>query len=685
MDFKKNPRADFEDVGNLGKEEARRQIEALQEGIDYHDYLYYTKNAPEISDALYDKLFHRLLELEEAFPDLQSDSSPTQRVGAAPVDKLKKIEHTAPMLSLNAALEKKKVQDFCDFVRRRVDAKEVVYVLEPKYDGLSVELVYENRSFKWGATRGDGRVGEEITKNLMTIGAVPLRIQSGENTPASLAVRGEVFMPKDGFQRLNKERIEKGESPFANPRNAAAGIMRQLDPKNVANKPLDILFYEILSIEQDNISSHWEVLKRFPEWGFKTDPRVRKCASFEEIEKFHHRLSEKRDDFEYDIDGVVIKLDDYRLREKLGTRQRSPRWAFAWKFPPKEEVTTMESIAVQVGRTGKLTPVALLQPVDVGGVTISRATLHNEDEVYKKDVRAGDTVRVARAGDVIPEVVERIKTPGKKRKKPFSMPDRCPACGSEIIREGAYHFCPARLSCPPQIVGAIVHYGSRDALNIDGLGDKTAEDMVKKGLVENISDLYTLSVEDLLTLDGFAEKSAEQLYDAVRNTKAPRLDRFLYALGIRHVGQRVAGILADAYGSLDALKTASKKDLERIPEIGSEIAHSVAEFFSRKETEEVLAALSRAGVKVQKSIPEKGPRPLEGKTFVFTGSLDAYTRKEAQEQVERLGGRTASSVSSSTDYVVVGKDPGGKYETAKDRNVDIIHEDRFKELLSSPS
>jgi len=681
MDFKKHPDTDFKDVDQLSKKEALDEVEALREGIEYHDCLYYVKNQPRISDAVYDKLFRRLQELEDAFPELRSDISPTQRVGAEPVDELKKVNHAEMMLSLNSALEEKDVKNFHDFIRRKSKGKKVEYVLEPKFDGLSVEVVYEKGRFRYGATRGNGEVGEDISKNIKTIRVVPMHLQDGTGLPDFLSVRGEVFMTKQGFQRLNRERIEKGEDPFANPRNAAAGAMRQLDPKNVAGRPLDIFFYEILNIEGDGLASHWEALKQFGRWGLKTNPHREKASGFEDIASYHEKMSGRRDDLEYEIDGVVIKVDSYMQREKLGVRQRSPRWAYAWKFSPKEEVTTLEEIVVQVGRTGMLTPVALLQPVDVGGVTVSRATLHNEEEVRKKDVRPGDQVRIARAGDVIPEVMERVETPGKKRKKPFSMPSKCPACDAEIFREGAYYFCPAGLSCPPQVIGRIIHYGSRDAMDMGGLGEKTAQDMVRKELVEDIADLYALSVDDLLKLDGFAQKSATQLHDAIQATRQPPLDRFLYALGFRHVGRRMAQVLATRYQRLEALRQATREDLEKTEEIGPEIAESVSQFFAEEINQRVLKRLEDAGVKPSKMSGKKRAAPLDGKTFVFTGKLENYTRDEAQRRVKDLGGRSISSVSSETDYVVAGEDPGSKLDRAKELGVRIIDEKEFDELV----
>lgn len=682
MDFKKNPKTKFKDVKKMSKEEARKEAKALEEGIEYHNYLYYVKNQPKISDATYDKLFHRLQELEEAFPELQSPTSPTQKVGAKPLDKLKKVNHTVPMLSLNAALNAEEAQDFDKFIRRSVGKKKIHYVVEPKFDGFSVEVVYREGTFQHGATRGDGDVGEDISENLKTIKSLALRLQKDKTEiPTLLALRAEVFMPKTAFQKLNKERIERGEDPFANPRNAAAGIMRQLDPKKVADKPLDIIFYEILKVEGQEFTSHWEELQKFPRWGLKTDPHNKKCSSFEEIKNYHQKLSEQREELDYEIDGVVIKLDDLQMREELGTRQRSPRWALAWKFPPKEEVTRLVDIAVQVGRTGMLTPVALLEPVDVGGVTVSRATLHNEEEAQRKDVRPGDKVRVARAGDVIPEVVERIKEPGKKRGKKFTMPKKCPVCGSEVFKEGAYTFCPAGLSCSAQLIGHILHYASRDAMNIEGLGGKIVKQMVSKGMVSSIADLYSLSVDDLLTLEGFAQKSAQNLYQAIQERKKAGLDKFLYALGIRHVGQHVARVLAQKYKSLDNLRQAEGDDLEETPEIGPEIARSVEHFFKQKENKKVLQDLSKEGVKVEEMSSKREELPLQGKTFVFTGELGSYTRSEAKDLVETLGGRATSSISGETDFLVEGKNPGSKLDEAKKLKINIIHEKEFKKMV----
>ncbi len=682
MDFKKNPKTTFKDVKKLGKEEAEQQIEALREGIDYHDYLYYVKNKPAISDSTYDKLFRRLQELEEAFPEFQSETSPTQRVGAKPLDKLRKVDHASPMLSLNAALETEEVGNFDRFVRKNTDGENVKYVLEPKFDGLSVEVVYENGQFMRGSTRGDGTTGEDVSENLKTVRSIPLRLRDEDSLPSSLAVRGEVFMPKKAFQKLNKARIEQGEDAFANPRNAAAGIIRQLDPKKVADKPLDVVFYEIIDSSNGKLSSHWDTLKKFGRWGLKTDDNTTKCSGLDKIKQYHDRMSERRDDLDYEIDGVVIKLDDYELREKLGVRQRSPRWAMAWKFAPKKEVTTLEEIVVQVGRTGILTPVALLQPVDVGGVTVSRATLHNEGEVKRKDVRPGDKVRIERAGDVIPEVVERINQKGKKRSKPFSMPQKCPVCGEWVKKEGAYYVCPASLSCRAQLIGRVQHYSSREAMNIEGLGDETVKELVERGFVTDMADLYKLSVEQLKSLEGFAQKSAEKLHKSIQQSREAKLDTFLYALGIRHVGRHVAQVAARRFGSFDKLKEARLSELKQVKEIGSEIAESINNFFSEEQNLKVLEKLFDAGVKIKKVRTSDKDLPLKDKTFVFTGELEDYTRQEASSMAEDLGARVTSSVSSNTDFVVVGEDPGSKLEQARKHNVEILDEQKYDKLIN---
>lgn len=679
MDYKHHPKTDFKAIDKLSKKEARQEIDALREGIDYHDYLYYVKNDPKISDHVYDRLFGRLQELEEAYPDLQVKNSPTRRVGAAPLDSLNKRKHTRLMLSLNGVLDEKDVRQFLDFVRKNVSERKVQFVLEPKFDGLSVEVVYEKGVFKYGITRGDGEQGEEVSENIRTIRSIPLRLQG--DPPSFLSVRGEIFMPKNDFHQINKSRIERNDQPFANPRNAAAGIMRQLDPRKVADKPLDIFFYEVLKIDNTQVDSHGEMLQTLSTWGLKVNEQFKKCADLSDIQTYHEKLLDERDNYDYDIDGVVIKVDEYELREELGWRERSPRWALAWKFPPKKEVTVLEEIVVQVGRTGILTPVALLRPVDVRGVTVSRATLHNADEVGSKDVRPGDKVRIERAGDVIPEVVERVKQRGEKRAEPFKMPARCPVCRSKIYREGAYHICPAGLSCQAQLIGHILHYASREALNIDHLGDKTVRHLVKEDMVRSMADIYELSQDDLMQLEGFGRQAAQNLYEAIQGAREAPFDRFLYALGIRHVGEHIARILAFRFRSLDALRKATTAELERIEEIGPEIATSVRQFFRQEENRKVLDELLDKGLEIKPVRQTKESRFLRGKTFVLTGALDNYDRSEARQLLENLGARVTSSVSSNTDYVVVGKDPGQKLDEAEKHEVETLDEKEFEVFL----
>ncbi|MCL5282475.1 MAG: NAD-dependent DNA ligase LigA [Planctomycetes bacterium] len=685
MDFKKNPRTDFKDIAKLSKEQTRQEIDALREGIEYHDYLYYVKDQPAISDETYDKLFRRLQDLEQAFPEFASADSPTQRVAGAPAARLEKVRHTASMLSLNSVYSEKEVEDFVRMVSREARSERLEYTAEPKFDGLSVEVVYEKGTFARGTTRGDGETGEDISHNIKVLRAVPLRLRNGkQDIPPFLAVRGEIFMRKNEFQKLNKARIEKGEEPFANPRNAAAGTVRQLDPGKVAATALDIVFYDILEIRGRSFASDWEMLQQFPKWGLCTDPHNRKCSSLEQIKQYHAAMSRERDKLDYEIDGVVIKLDNYALRAKVGMRQRSPRWALAWKFEPKRDITTLKDIVVQVGRTGVLTPVALLEPVNVGGVTVSRATLHNAGEVRRKDIRIGDTVRVERAGDVIPEVIARIDQPGQRRGKPFSMPRHCPVCGTQVQEEGAYHYCPNSLSCRGQLVARIVHYASRDALDIAGLGHKTVQELVHREMVRSIADLYRLSVEDLEQVEGFAEKSARQLYEAIQRARKVRLDRFLYALGIHRVGQHAVQAVVRRFESVDALEKASLPDLEAVPELGSVTAQSLYDFFHQDQTRRALHQLYEVGVEVEPMAARRRPGPLEGKRFVFTGELEQYTRQEAQQLVAQRGGLTASTVSDQVDYVVVGRDPGRKLEEARTKNIRTVNEKTFQKLIGAP-
>jgi len=666
------------------KEQAEKRIEELRKLIRHHNYLYYVLNKPEISDAQYDKLMNELKELESKFPELITPDSPTQRVGAPPAEQFETVKHVRPMLSLDTAMEKEEIKKFDERVKRELGIDDVEYVAEPKLDGLSVELIYEHGKLVMGSTRGDGINGENVTENIKTIRAVPLVLRSEEiPVPDVLAVRGEVIMHIDDFEELNKKLIEKGEQPMANPRNGAAGSLRRLDPRETAERPLDIFFYEIMDIRgYDGINTQWKALQSLKKWGLKVNPLVRKCREIEEAIEYHEEMAEKRDRLSYEIDGIVIKVNRFDYQEKLGAKSRSPRWAIAYKFPPREEVTEIVDIVVQVGRTGTLTPVALLKPVDVKGVTVSRATLHNQDFIDQMDIRIGDTVKVARAGDVIPEVVAVLKEKRTGREKKFHIPDKCPVCGSDVVKDGAFYRCTGGLSCPAQLKRAITHFASKGAMDIEGLGGKTVDMMVDSGLIKGVSDLYFIKKEDLLKLPRFAEKSADNLLNAIEESKNRSLARFIYALGIPNVGEHVARLLAKKFGSLENLMKASKEDLLSIYEIGPEIAENVVAFFREKHNLDEIEKMRQAGVRATTAVEKKEEGgPLQGKTFVFTGALQNFSRDEAKAIVEELGGRASSSVSKSTDYVVVGENPGSKYEKAKKLGVKIITEEEFMEMI----
>lgn len=658
------------------------RIAELRKEISRHDYLYYTKDRPEISDAEYDRLFRELVELETAHPDLITPDSPTQRVGGAPLDELAKIAHVKPMLSLDSIMDRDDVLSFDSRMKRELETEQVVYTAEPKFDGLSVELVYERGRFVRGATRGDGSIGEDVSANLRTIRALPLQLRSDASPPAQLVVRGEVYMKLGDFQLLNRRMTERGEEAFANPRNAAAGSLRQLDSRITASRPLTVTCYDIMALTGAAPGTHWDELEALAAWGLPVPEHRRRCRSIDEVLAFHHATDAMRDDLPFEIDGIVVKVDRRDWQDRLGSKSRSPRWAIAYKFAPRKEITVIQDIAVSVGRTGTLTPLALLKPVEVGGVTISRATLHNADEVARKDVRVGDTVKVERAGDVIPAVAERVPVPGEVRNQPFQMPDHCPVCGSAVAREGAYYYCTGQTVCAAQIKGAIEHFASKSAMNIDGLGKKTVAQLVDLGLVRDLADLYALTQEQVLSLEGFAERSATLLLESIERSKDATLDRFLMGLGIRQVGQHIARVLAKQFGSLPRLMEATQEQLLEVREIGPEISASLASFFTEDRNRKVIARLIERGLRIAvQETPTVGIQPLTGKTFVFTGGLAGYSRDQAKQLVEARGGQVSSSVSKKTSYVVVGEEPGSKYEQARELGVTILTEAEFTDLL----
>ena len=677
----------------MDKQAAAERIRQLRDEVNYHNYRYYVLDQPVVSDAEYDRLMREIETLEAQFPDLIAPDSPTQRVGAKPATAFASYTHRQPMLSLSNAFGIDELVAFDRRIKRMLEMDpetDIEYVSELKIDGLAVSLTYEAGRFARGATRGDGFSGEDITSNLRTVRAIPLTLLNIEHRtsnierriPGIIEVRGEVFLHHDEFQRINREREEAGEPTFANPRNAAAGSVRQLDPTITAKRNLDIFVYGTGFVQGNGFSTHFETLEALRKWGFKANPNTRVCRNIRAAQDYIAEWGEKRAALGYEIDGVVVKVNSFDLQDRLGFVARSPRWAVAYKFPAMQETTVVRQIFVSVGRTGALTPVAFMDPVEVGGVTVSRATLHNEDEIRRKDVRCGDTVVIQRAGDVIPEVVQVIKEKRTGNEQPFTMPEKCPVCGGRIERpEGEAVARCVNLACPAQIRGRIIHFTSRNALNIEGIGPAQVDQLVERELIHDPADLYSLTVDDLLTLERMGKKLAQKLYDAIQGSKETTLPRLIYALGIRHVGEHVAQVLADRFDSLEAIENAHEAELNAVPEIGPVIAKSIASFFSEPQNREVVRKLREAGVRPKVEEVQVSTE-LEGKTFVFTGTLETMTREEAEETVRQHGGKAASSVSRSTDFVVAGESPGSKLQKARDLGVQVMTEDEFKRMVN---
>lgn len=669
------------------KSAAEKAIEKLREALRYHNYRYYVLDDPVISDAEYDKLLRQLETLENKYPGLVTPDSPTQQVGGEPRDELGLVEHAAPMLSLKAVYEAEDVRSFDQTCRDELGADTVTYVAEPKYDGLAVELVYEEGQLSVASTRGDGETGEDVTPNVKTIKAVPLRlVDRGKVAPPErLVVRGEIYIRKDEFEALNQHRAEEGERPFANPRNAAAGSVRQLDPQVTARRPLHIFLYQVVDAADLGFATHWDTIQALPGWGLRANlEKMRRCTSVEEAIGYHGEMAGARDDLDYEIDGVVFKVNRLAAQEELGARTRDPRWALAFKFEPHRATTTIADIEVQVGRTGKLTPVARLDPVHIGGVEVSRASLHNQSEIERKDIRIGDDVLVERAGDVIPQVVKPFKERRDGSEQVFHMPETCPVCGADVVMSAdkKQTRCP-NVSCPAQLRERVTHFASRAGMDIDGLGEKRAQQLIDAGLVEQLSDLYRLSKDDLLGLERYAEKSAQNLLDEIAASKEQTLARFLYALGVPLVGEHVTRVLARHYETLDDVMAASTEDLEAIHEIGPEVARAIVTFFGAERNRQVIGAMREAGLTLENPLyagTEKA-QPLDGLTFVFTGELERWTRDEVKRYVERLGGRATSSVSGETDYVVAGPGAGQKRDEARQRDVPVLDEEAFEALV----
>ncbi len=661
-----------------------REVERLRREIAEHNVRYYVHDAPTVSDAQYDQLFRRLLELEERYPMLRSPISPTQRVGAAPAEKFATVRHSLAMLSLDNAMSADEFREFDARVRRLLRSDDPVeYVVEPKLDGLAVELVYVDGALAIASTRGDGVSGEDVTANVRTIRSVALALRKARSrpTPARLEVRGEVIFPRAAFERLNAERAAAGEPPFANPRNAAAGSLRQLDSRITAKRPLDIFCHSPGLIEGAAFDSHWEFLAALAAWGLKVNPLNRVCRGADAVLAYHEEIAAKRGALDYEVDGIVAKVTRFDLQRRLGEVSRSPRWAIAFKFKAQQGQTKVLGIVGSVGRTGIITPVAQLEPVSVGGVTISSASLHNMDEVQRKDVRVGDTVLIERAGDVIPYVVEVVKKARTGRETAFEMPKACPACGSEVIREeGAAAYRCIGMQCPAQRREVIRHFASKHALDIDGLGEKLVAQLIERDMVRDVSDLYRLTAAQLAELERMGEKSAANLIAAIQATREPALHRLIYALGIPQVGERTAALLAERFGSLDAVAEADADALSGIRDIGPETAREIRAFFTLAQNRATLRRLRDVGVHPRSSPRRAGSGPLRGKTLVITGTLSA-PRDDVIARVETAGGKVTGSVSKKTDYVVAGDDAGAKLDKARKLGVTVLDERSLDALL----
>ncbi len=666
----------------MNRETAQDRIVKLVGEIEHHNRLYYQEDRPELTDTEYDLLFRELQELEQRFPDLATPESPTGRVGGAPLERFTPVRHRRPMLSLENALTEQDLLEFDERIKRflGMTSGEIEYVCEPKMDGLAVELVYERGILSLATTRGDGITGEDVTRNLKTVRDIPLRLPTPDPPPL-LELRGEAYLPLAPFQRLNQEREENGEAPFANPRNAAAGAIRQLDSRITARRPLALFCYAPGEVEGQTFISQTDFLTTVAGWGLPVNPLTRQAVGTARVVEYFRELGATRESLPYEIDGVVIKVNSYPLQEELGEKARSPRWAIAWKFPPRQATTRVEAIVASVGRTGVVTPVANLKPVELSGVTVSRATLHNWEELEKKDIRVGDTVIVERAGDVIPAVVRVLTQHRTGSEKPATPPQACPECGSEIARiTGEVALRCLNLACPAQVRQSIIHFASRTAMDIDGMGNRYVDQLLRLNLVGTVADLYTLTRDDFMQFDRMGDKLADNLLTAIQGSKERELGRFIYALGIRHVGEQTAKLLAAAFGTVENLSGATEEELLTVREVGPQVAESIRSFFENPRNREIIARLRTAGVSPTASERQLGGR-FTGVTFVFTGTLTRFNREAAKELVEQEGGHAAGSVSKKTGYLVAGDDAGSKLEKARSLGVRVLSEEEFLTLM----
>ncbi|MBN2370733.1 MAG: NAD-dependent DNA ligase LigA [Vicinamibacteria bacterium] len=667
------------------REEAVKRIETLRGEVRRHERLYYVLNAPEISDQEYDALERELRTIEKQFPDLVTPDSPTQRVGERVAGDLPTFAHQVPMLSLDNTYSADELREFEERIFRSIGRRRIAYVAEQKIDGLSIALHYEGGRLTRAVTRGDGTRGDDVTSNARAIRSIPLALQ-GQDVPEALEARGEVYLPRSRFHAINQEREGRGEEPFANPRNAAAGSMKSLDPRIVAERGLDVWLYAVAQVQGCALSSHWETLGRMRDWGLRTNPAARRCAGLDEVLAYCEEWREKRDTLEYDIDGIVVKVDDFSLQKELGATSKFPRWAIAYKYPARRAATVVRDVIVQVGRTGKLTPVAVLDPVSLAGSTVSRATLHNEEEIARKDVRVGDTVLIEKGGDVIPKVFEVVLSKRPSDTIAWMPPAICPACGAKAVRaEGEVDRRCLNRSCPAQIEEAVKHFARREAMDIEGLGEALVHQLVERGLVRDFSDLYRLRLEDLTGLERMAEKSGCNLLDQIGKSKRREPRRLLFALGLRFVGERAAMILTRRFHGLDAIARASIEEMEGIHEIGPAIAGSVHDWFQQESNRALVARLRAAGVRTEEEPAKEAtntPTPtFDGMQFVLTGALHGMTREEVRTAIEARGGRVTSSVSKKTAIVVVGANPGSKHEKALDLGVRCIDENELRKML----
>ncbi|MFZ0474906.1 MAG: NAD-dependent DNA ligase LigA [Halobacillus sp.] len=668
----------------MNADEAKKKIDTLREELEHYRHEYHTLDAPSVPDYEYDQKMQELIELEEEFPDFQTADSPSQRVGGAPLDAFVKVQHDVPMLSLGNAFDDQELRDFDRRVRGGTD-EDVSYVCELKIDGLAVSLRYEEGVFVRGATRGDGTTGEDITKNLRTIRNIPLRLKQ----PETLEVRGEAYMPKQSFNALNEAREERGDEPFANPRNAAAGSLRQLDPKIAAKRNLDIFLYGIGQWQDESSEAHSERLEQMEKLGLKTNPEWKKCNDIEEVIDYVHSWVEKRQDLDYEIDGIVIKVDRLDQQDTLGFTAKSPRWATAYKFPAEEAITTLKDIELSVGRTGVVTPTAILEPVKVAGTTVQRASLHNEDLIRERDIRIGDTVVIKKAGDIIPEVVRVVVDERSGEEEPYHMPEVCPECESKLVRlEEEVALRCINPNCPAQLREALIHFVSRNAMDIEGLGEKVIAQLFREKLIHTIADLYKLEREELLKLERMGEKSVQNLLNSIEISKENSMERLLFGLGVRYVGTKAANTLSQEFGHMDDLAAADAETLEGIPEIGEKMAESIARYFDKPQVIQLLEELKRLGINMAYKGARKQEAPADSpfadKTVVITGKMEEYKRSDIKSIVEELGGNVTGSVSKKTDILIAGEDAGSKYTKAEELGVEIWNEEQFKQAVSQP-